>query len=176
MNKNQLLTLEAYSDSGARRTRRPLWSGPFVPTGSFIQEGHLSVVVEIQKPESVVRGYKWVREPSSLAEQGRTPQSFTPWLFWHMPVVSAWSCQAQLLLPSTLREFQEAALHGRNQWCPCWALWLMRLSRRRLELCPQFPPWAAVSCLCGQPCLTAALACPRFWYHVPASGAEYNIA
>ena len=134
MNKNQLLTLEAYSDSGARRTRRPRWSGPFVPTGSSIREGHLSMVVKIQKPGSIVRGYKWVREPSSLAEQGRMPQSFTPWLFWHMPVISAWSCQAQLLLPSTLGELQEAALHGRNQWCPCWALWLMRLTRRRLEL------------------------------------------
>ena len=77
MNKNQLLTLEAYSDSGARRTGRPCSSGPFAPTGSSIRGGCLSMVVKIWKPGSVVSGYEGVREPSSLAEWGRMTRSFT---------------------------------------------------------------------------------------------------
>lgn len=135
------------------RIRRPCWPGPFVPTCSSIWGGHLSMVIWYGSQDPL---WKVASEPVNLpAWQSRAGRikafhamaALAKFLF---APVRHYCSLSNLLAP------QEAALHELSQWRPGWALWLLRLTRRRLELSPWTPPllaaslsvWTAVSYSC----------------------------
>ena len=118
------------------RTRRPCWPGPFVPSGSSIWGGHLSMVVWYGSQGSL---WKVVSEPVNLpawqSRAGSLRAFHAMAALARFPFAPVRHCCSF----STLLEPQEAALRGLSQWRPGWALWLLRPTRRRLEL----SPWAA---------------------------------